>query len=274
MKLLNLFFLLLSASAQAENLPCPPQPASEPYVYLSDFKWKQTLEDMRTKYRETYSSGKRLKGRAHWDAGLNSYVLTHPMKNEKVRISATFIRNITRHIEISLERRYADFIFFPDMGHSHLFVPLADFGDIDAIPTDQPHLAYERMFALPGLKVLYHTAEQLTVRPGDRNEGPFPQDKELLWRYFSRNPIGDNITGENVAPHFAFNQENYNTVNELKGHRLWSAGFTLSASKHGCFRFQDPEGQEQRFDISLEDLPYSAGNGGDLGLSVRGTWNH
>jgi len=261
-----LFALLLpTASVYAETLPCPPQPDSEPIVYMSDFKWGQTLEQLRAKFPEIYQSGKRLKARAYFDENEGSYILPKP--TGKVKISADFIRNVTRHVEHSLERRYADFVFFPDMGHSHFFVPESDWGEIDDIPTDQQHLVYQKLLSMPGLKVLYHTAEQLAVREGERGRGDFPQDKVLLWRYFSRNPIGDNVTGDNVAPYFAFNNDNYNTLSDLKGHRSWSSGFSISASKDGCFSYRAPDEKIYRFDLSLEDLPY--GSGGDEGLRAK-----
>ncbi len=82
--------------------------------------------------------------------------------------------------------------------------------------------------------------------------------------------MGDNAGGENVAPRFAFNNTNYNTVHELAGHHSWSAGYSLSASKDGCFSYRGPDGREYKFDISLEDLPYSPiGDGGDIRFKSR-----
>ena len=257
-----------SFSAQAEEkLPCPAQAPDEPLVYMSDFSWGQSLESMRAKFSETYASGKRLKGRAHLDAD-DAYVVPRP--TGLIRLTPEFLRSVRRHIEIALERRYADFIFFPDMGHSHFFIPEAEWDAIAAIPGERQHEAYTKMVALPTLQVLYHTAEQLAVREGARGAGAFPQDKTLLWRYFSRNPIGDNTTGENVAPHFAFHNDNYNTLHELKGHRSWSAGFSISASKDGCFQYTAPDGREMRFDLSFEDLPY--GKGGDDSIGSLRRW--
>ena len=250
----------------SEPLPCPPQAPDEPLLYMSELPWGQSLEQMREKFAWVYASGKRLKGRAHLDAAGN-YVAQKA--SGPVRIPAALIRNVRRHIEISLERRYADFVFFPDMGHSHFFLPEAAWDAIHGNPALKDHEAYEKMLELPSLKVLYHTAEQLAVREGKKGDGPFPQDKTLLWRYFSRNPIGDNETGENVAPHFAFHNDNYNTVHELRGHRSYSAGFSISASKDGCFAYTAPDGKVYRYDLGLEDLPYSSGNGGDLGASLR-----
>ncbi len=262
MKNLILALLLSHAPVYAnEQLPCPPQSASEPLLYMSEFSWGQNLEQMGAKFKEVYQSGKRLKGRAYLDSRGN-YVVR--MGEGFVPVPVRFIGAVRRHIEISLERRYADFIFFPDMGHSHFFMPESEWDRVTA-PSEQFRI-YTNLLALPSLKVLYHTAEQLRVREGERGQGAYPQDETLLWRYFSRNPVGDVITGENVAPYFAFENKSYNTLHELKGHRSWSAGFSVSASKDGCFRYTGTDGKEYRFDLSLEDLPYSpgGGEGGDM----------
>lgn len=258
--------ILFALTAQADSTLCRKQQANEPLIYMSEFKWGQSLAAMKEKSEQIYKSGKRLKGRAFYDELTKGYVIE--LDSGRVRLTNEFIRNVTRHIEINLERRYADFVFFPDMGHSHLYIPEKDWEELDKIPPSERHTLYEKMLALPSLQMLYHTAEQLAVKEGERGEGAFPQDKILLWRYFSRNPVGDNTTGENVAPRFAFNNNSYNTVHELAGYHSWSAGYTLSASKDGCFSFKAPDGQEFRFDISLEDLPYSpvdGGGGGDIG---------
>lgn len=243
------------------SFPCAPQAENEPLVYLSDFKWGMSLEAMGKKFDFIYASGKRLKGRAYYDEKERAYLVQK--NNGTVRLTPEFLRNVRRHIEIALERRYADYVFFPDMGHSHLYIPEAEWPPIQEIPGERVHELYTKMLALPSLKVLYHTAEQLGVKEGERNNGPFPQDKILLWRYFTRNPVGDNTTGENVAPVFAFTNNVYNTVGELKGHASWSAGFSISASKDGCFAYTAPGGKELRFDLSLDDLPAAPeGQGG------------
>jgi hypothetical protein len=272
MRKLLALFALFPTLAFAEPLDCRKPEPGEPILYMSDFKWGQSLPEMGEKFKTIYASGKRLKGRAYFDEILRSYVFE--MESGKVRIGSDFIRNITRHAEISLERRYADFIFFPDMGHSHLYIPLKDWPALEEIPMKDRHLLYEKMLSLPSLQVLYHTAEQLSVREGGKNDGLFPQDKILLWRYFSRNPVGDNLTGENVAPRFAFDNENYNTVGELPGHRGWSAGFIISASKDGCFSYRAPDGTTYRFDLSLEDLPYSPVGDGDIQKRIRRDFGH
>lgn len=253
----RLFILLFVVTfpieeAQAKAAERCKRPAdNESFVYSDDFQADYSLEEMAKAFEQTYRSGKRLKGRAYYDEDLGSMVLPH--HSGLVKIDQAFIQSVTRHVEISLERRYADFIFFPDMGHAHLHIPKKDY---DRLKSVNPMSAmYEGFFAYRDLKMLYHTAEKLTVKPGKHSEGPFPQDPVLLWRYFSRNPVGDNGGGENVF--VLFNQDEplrYNTVKFVPGHDEYSAGFDISASKGGCFPYQH-QGKTLYFDLSLESLP-------------------
>lgn len=254
---MQIFFLLLTAfllpfeSAQGGPERCGKPAVGEKVVYSDDFKRSYSLEEMAAAFKETYESGARLKGRAYYDEAAKSYVIPH--HSGPVKIDQAFIQSVRRHIEISLERRYADFIFFPDMGHSHLHIPAEDYEGLKSVAPQNK--MYEKMFAYRRLQMLYHTAEKLVVRPGEYSNGDFPQDPVLLWRYFSRNPVGDNNGGENVKIFFNLAEPNkYNTVKDIPGHREYSAGFDISASKDGCFPYQH-NGQKYYFDLSLESLP-------------------
>jgi hypothetical protein len=249
--LLSALYFLTLPDAISGNVRCNPPTPDEPIVYSDGFLGSFTLEEMAQVFDEHYRSGRRLKSRAYFDSSQNSFVLPH--RDGLVKVDSTFVASVTRHVEISLERRYADFIFFPDMGHSHLFIPESDYERLLSIKPASAR--YEAFFSYRKLKVLYHTAEKLTVRPGKYSEGPFPQDPVLLWRYFARNPVGDNDGGESVFVLFQLeNPEKYNTVKRVPGHSEYSAGFEISASKDGCFPYQH-KGKTQYFDLSLEPLP-------------------
>ena len=252
-------FALIANFAFAQPPACLKPNADEPFFYTKDFHWGMTLEDMGKSFDAVLAGNKRLFARAYFDPALNSYVF--PSQDGPVRIDPRFIESITHHLEISLERRYADFVFFPDLGHSHFFVPDSDWSAISKIKSKKD--IYEALMNLRSLKILYHTAEQLKVRGGERYNEAFPQDKILLWRYFARNIIGDNDGGENVYPLFSFDKTiEYNTLSELKGHFFWSPGFNIATSSKGCFPYHK-DGKTYYFDLSLEDLPYDNSGGDD-----------
>lgn len=235
---------------------CQPAGKDDPVVYGNEFSWGQSREDQRKNFDTIYNSGKRLLGRAYFNEATKSFEISQD--SGKVKIDPKFIASITRHLEISLERQYAENIFFPDMGHSHFYIPASDWALLEKEPLR--HKLYEKMFALRSLKILYHTAEQLQVKPGERSQGPFPQDPVLLWRYFARNVLGDNNGGENLAILFR-GPEGYNSVSDVAGYHLYSAGFYVSASKDGCFPFQ-ANGKTLYFDIATEEMPYDNSKGG------------
>jgi hypothetical protein len=258
---LVVLFLMPNFAQAAPARACSAPAKDEPVVYANDFHWGQSRDDQKKKFDWLYSSGKRLQGRMYYNEASKGYELNQPYGI--VKVDPQFIASVTRHLEISLQRQYAENIFFPDMGHSHFYVPEKEWPALKDEP--ERNKLYERMFALRSLKILYHTAEQLQVKSGEHSEGPFPQDPVLLWRYFSRNVFGDNAGGENVA--ILFNgPDGYNSVSNVPGYFLYSAGFNVSASKDGCFPFQQ-DGKTLYFDLSLEDLPYDNSNGdGDTSL--------
>ena len=141
-----------------------------------------------------YDSGHRMEKRAYIKEG--QFFL--PVKNEDgASIKNQFFNNISNHIEISLERNYADYIFFSDMGHSHLLLPI-DFykNKIYTMPTKPRSKRIEILLGNPNIKILYHTAEQLKLK--DENK-ELLTDRKMMWRFFSRNVIGDNKNGKNTS---------------------------------------------------------------------------
>jgi hypothetical protein len=252
---ITLCFALTAVSAWADESRCQPPKEGEKIAYLDDFHWGQSREDMKKNFETQYNSGKRLFGRAHLDTDGKTYIFSEPYG--KIKLNKTFIASVRRHIEIALDRGYAESIFFPDMGHSHLYIPESDWPALDKI--DARNKFYEAVFSLKSLRILYHTAEQLQVREGERSQGPFPQDPMLLWRYFARNVFGDNGGGENVS--ILFEQPPaYNTVSDVKGYHVYSAGFYLSASKDGCFAYEHG-GKTYYFDIAVAEMPSDPNNG-------------
>ncbi|MGE3263393.1 MAG: hypothetical protein AB7K68_16565 [Bacteriovoracia bacterium] len=256
MQVLALLFALAPTLALAEaGRRCEKPAKEEPVVYSNEFHWGQNRSDMQKNFEMIYESGKRLLGRAYYNEASHGYEMSAPYG--VVKVDPKFIASVTRHLEISLQRGYAEQIFFPDMGHSHFYIPEKEW---PALAAEQSRSKlYEKLFALRSLKILYHTAEQLQVKPGERSEGPFPQDPVLLWRYFSRNVFADNNGGENVGILFR-GPQGYNSVGEVEGYNLYSAGFYVSASKDGCFPYSF-KGKTYYFDLAIEEMPYDNSKG-------------
>lgn len=266
MKKAKLFLILitvhLSFGGYAQDVreeTCAAPKADEPVIYNSDFSWGMSQEDIKNKEKEIYDSGKRLQKRAYLNKEGELVVsVTAIGEDELAKIPALFIKSIKAHIENALKRKYVDAVIFPDMGHSHFFMKEDFFNrQIAPLPVSQRALGYERMMNNRDLKVLYHTAEQLTVHTADRT---LIDNRSLQWRFYTRNLVGDNrALGKMELLHAESHR--HNTANEYdEGYRYWGAGFYVSVSKDGCFAFTR-EGETQYFDINFTGLAADPNNG-------------
>jgi hypothetical protein len=234
---------------------CAKPLEGEPVVYSSDFKWGVTFAEMKQKFEEIYQTDKRLLNRAYYDPNQNSFVLPFRGGPQVVKIGETFIRSVTRHIERGLQLKYMNFVFFPDMGHSHVHVPQKYYDEVLA-PIKEFHLLYEKMLNEPTVKFLYHTAEQLNMVGEDKM--PLP-DRFLQWRLYTRNLVGYNDGGNTIETLFE-PESDHNTARGEEGYRYWGGGFNIHASKNGCFAYKQAD-QTYYFDISLDDLPSKTSGG-------------
>ncbi len=239
---------------------CAAPADDEPIVFSNDFSWGYSIEEMGIRYEEIYASGKRLNNRAYWDEDRGAFMLpgTEAWGGD-VELSRRLVENVTLHIEQSLALKYVDFVFFPDMGHAHLFIPEDHWQEVYAdTPVSEFSRRYEAMFDDPKLKVFYHVAEQLQTRDDDGN---LIEDRHTSWRFHTRNVVGDNNWERRIQLLTDF-ESKANTAHDLPDHKYYGAGFNLSASKDGCFPFENRHGEVQWYDISLEDLPFDTSQGG------------
>ncbi len=235
---------------------CQKETPLEPKIKMEDMGWGQTLKVMAEKFNTIYESGKRLEFRSHMVG--SDFVL--PLKNgTQVFLGKQFINSVVSHIEVALERSYVDYIFFSDMGHSHMFIDNKTYYEkVSPISNSDKKAKYEIMLNDPKTKFLYHTAEQLHMK--DKDTKIILPDRKVQWRFYTRNIIGDNLASEKLeiihAPHSGFNTAKSDDFDPgEKKYRYWGAGYSISASKNGCFEFKN-KGQSYYFDISLYDVAY------------------
>lgn len=253
-----IFIPNVSALAGTDILTrCRAETAQDKNVYMSDFSWGYSLQDMLKKALEIYVSGKRLKNRAYYEPALKAYVMpASTSEGAKLTIlNLKFIENIKNHIEDSMKKHYADAVFFPDMGHSHLLVPEQMFKtEFDVIDyAKDKNIFYEKLFSKDELQILYHTAEQLKMREEDKGiGGALINDGYLLHRYNHRNVVGKNDGTKEVYTVSVQDTQTFNTVREVEGYHYWGAGFALNASQDGCFSFEY-ENKTYFYDLSFDD---------------------
>lgn len=239
-------------NANLEN--CQPVQPTDQILWANEYYGdKYSEQTMTEKFQEIYNSGKRLNHRAYYSQEKKHYVMPWAGSTSStlwvdISVPQKFFEMITSHIESALKLGAAKHVFFPDMGHSHLFLP-QDHWDIEyreefVTPEETP-IRYSKMFTDKRLLVHYHTAEKLKYLDDDGNILPGMQ-----FRRDNRNPVGD-MLGNGIVL-MPSTDTPINTVGELAGHRRWGAGFAISASKDGCFEYTH-EGQTYRYDMSFFD---------------------
>lgn len=242
---------------------CAPKTLEEPTLYQKVFnKFNMSLLEIENLYPIIYNSDARLTNRVGYFSETKKFTSVN-LKNtsESADFPEHYIKSIILHVENALKLKYAQYIFFPDMGHSHLFIPLEYYNNVmSKAPSRRFIDALELAFKAPNLKTLYHTAEQLRLLDETKN---VLSDRHLQWRFYTRNPVID--AHGHIEIHTDFKAEGgYNTLRNLEGHRYYS-GYNISANKNGCFPFENASGQIEYFDLSAWDLPYEyAGEGSYL----------
>lgn len=252
--MLPLFALLtlpaLANSSLVRSQTCAPQVPGEHVIHNEDFLWGETLPQILKRAQDLYIVDKRLDQRAYINAE-GQVVLPMDVFNvgiKEVKLSPTFIKSVRLHIEQALKRRYVDAIIFSDMGHSHFFIPQDYYrNELRDIPIHENHIMYEKMLSYEGLKVLYHTGEQLQMKD---ESGTLLPDRHIQWRFFTRNLVGDNKAQGHLELIHAEDHA-YNTAHEYEeGYKYWGAGFYISANKNGCFPFTH-KGETFYFGLNL-----------------------
>ena len=254
MKITLLVFTLiitnLSQAAFLDQSNCLPEKSDEPFLVVQDFKWGYTLPQLLERFVEIYKSDKRLKKRAYWSDEKKALVFPHNSFNGgDIVVPLDFAIKISQHIESGYKHKIIDAVFFPDMGHSHIFIPIDRWQTIyDPYPVSQISRFYEVVFQDPSVKFLYHTAEQLKMIENNQ----LVEDERVRFRHKTRNLVGS-MDGTGAISWITNPESPVNTAHELPGHYYYGAGFNLSANKSGCFS-AEVNGKKLKFDISMYDL--------------------
>lgn len=225
-----------AAFALAPTRNCPRPTAQEPTTRRNDWTLLENLTAAKAQYENLYRSGKRIQDRAFWSEAHDSYVIAR--KNGLIRVDASFIRHLSEQMAVALDNGYADFLFYPDMGHVHLYASHADARELDAIADENAR--FEAMLRMPTLITLFHTAELLRLRLGDWFDGPLVDDPWLRWRYYSRNFLAENQDGKTPQVIFA-KDPRYNTVRSIEGFSMRNSLY-FSGSQDGCFAVTTKQG--------------------------------
>lgn len=227
-----IFFIMntmsVMAIAHTPRESCNFPQTNEPKTKLADWKIYPNIESAEQDFKDLYFDGRRLPERTYWERG---YKL--PMGDYNIDLPIDIVRAISKHIEEALEKKYAEFVYYPDMGHVHILIP------------DDSHV--NKPLERKDIKFLYHTGELFQFMEGSIVDGQLVEDEWMQWRYYSRNFVGEMDVTKNLSVLFA-EGATYNTVRELPGYKQVMTLY-MSSSQQGCFPYQ-LEGQKLYFDIS------------------------
>ncbi len=252
--------ILLSNAMALEELNLNPNCNNEssPLFIYDEYKWGLNYNDIEIDFLESYTLEKRLEGRAYVNENSKIMVPIITPKGKKLEFELLphALNIITKHIENALENRYADKIYFPDMGHGHFLIPEHIWETIsEKYSLEEKHLYYKALFNEPEVKILYHAAEQIQMTEtfiddlgNKRNSDALLKDKAIQWRYYTRNIIG-NLTTGNLNVRLA-STEKFNTLTALPGYTKRDS-FHINANKNGCFPFKQ-NGKTLFFDLSFQ----------------------
>jgi hypothetical protein len=222
----TLFLGLLVFMSLPARPDCSRPLPDEPYTSRTEWNVIRSKDSASQSWKDLYQSGRRLRNRAYLAEDL-SYVFP-----DGTKIPSRFLNSLKAQIATAIDRKYADHVFYPDLGHVHLL-----------IPEGTQDLSDESALSRPDLIFLYHTAELYEMRPG----GELSPDPWLQWRFYSRNLVGHN--DERADVDIAYTDEKYGTVRGLPGYRQVETVY-LSTSKNGCFELNTAEGN-LKLDLSL-----------------------
>jgi len=234
---------------------CAPPESTEPVLYSNIFRGSFDKSQMKELYEIVYKSPKRLPNRVGYEnSGL---FISRSLNNftNFTEFNENVLKAIIKQVEATLRHDHARYIFFPDMGHSHFFIPLDYYeSEMKGRPLGI-YLARTVAMRSSGLKMLYHTAEKLIMTDEDRQ---VLNDMDTQWRFHTRNPSLD-LNG-NIMLLKKYSGSGVNTARNLDGYRYY-AGFSISANQKGCFPFETATGEIQYFDLSAFSLAPQPGTG-------------
>lgn len=255
-----LTLLFLSGKTSFAQPNCDAYKEGQPFLAQKDVFHFYTRAQMAESFKQIYRADARLIDRVYFAPDSDSFFLPVDSKEGKIdiRIPNTFIEAISWQIEEALDRELAEYVFFPDMGHTHFLIPQTRWDSFYQYlnPYTNARALFSNLFHEKDAYFLYHTAERLQFPPRDPDTSEISiQDPYLRYRYDTRNLVAQNEAyGKLFIIHHP-DKKKHNSAHELDGYKYFSFGIFISANKNGCFRYTHRE-KEYYYDINLVGYPY------------------
>lgn len=246
-----LMLVLVQPAFANSDSRCLRETSEEPFIYRNQLnEWELTPENMAHKYEQFYSAPHRLKYRFFKQNGQTIAPITDNNSNLTfAEVPSSFVETIKGNIIEALNKKYARHVFFPDLGHAHIWIEEKSRTTEDSAALKLPEAkAYSAFLQSKALRLLYHTAEQLSAPPlaTFRGQVSDKENKDYLWRLLNRHLLGGPV-GSKLEVFLDDSEARKNGYNSVL------SAVYISANKNGCFSFMDGE-KETRFDLSF--VPY------------------
>lgn len=230
-----LFSFYFSSYALESSLSSCDKPSGqdEPLDQYSIHVVKNSSE-AKDQFNKIYTSPQRLKNRIYWSKDKQRFV--SPANSNEPVVPEEFINNVRDQISQALRNKFADFIYYADLGHFHIL-----------IPKNQNH------WDLSDVKILnlYHSGELYQFKKNGSLFGELIDDPHWQWLYQMRNFVGVNQSQAPLTSVFADPKAFYNTVQHIDGYKEVGIAH-MSANKNGCFSLTNTSPLNWRFDLSID----------------------
>ena len=214
------------------------------YIYEEDYSWDYSFDEVGKLYEEIYKSGKQLPFPVYYNSHFSSFMMPVTDSSE-LPVPWDFIFSIICHIEQALEYNMADYIFLPDMGHGHFFLPRNHHLFLQKDISDEQ--VYTAVLNSKKLKILYHTAEMFLFFGTEREFMKLSSHEQF--RNVTRNLVGSFVECDTMVSYIPY-PFGSPVVNSLgSDYRRVAQDIDISANKNGAFPFAW-NGKLYYFDIS------------------------
>jgi hypothetical protein len=240
--ILLLFILSFHLSAQQDC--SDPFSSHTPILLSGPWAHFQTNQDVETHFTQLLSQGKRLeyRGMRQGDQYLLPIVSINRSGLERpalwINLPEHLIQSVIKHIQLAIDNGYAQFPFFPDMGHGHLHLPPGSPGS--ERNGRMPHEFLSDEFNDPNLALLYHSAEAYDLTHSSS------EDWSHIWLH--RNFVG-RMDKDGPLEVLQGPLQGMNTLGSIPG-MVKGSTIYFSASRQGCIPFEF-QGESLFLDFSM-----------------------
>jgi hypothetical protein len=223
-----------SSSLEAAARRCPRPLAQSETLHYEDvtIRGHASPGQLETIGRSIYLGDRRHPGAFYYSAERGSFIgRTHG--EVEILVPSAFIERVLSHLSAALTRGYARSLYFADLGHGHLLVPLEEYrSHVEPAPPHSQEL-YDALLNSRNLMVLYHAAEQMLKVVNGR-----PIADPMSRHYVDRRNIVGSFTDRPQTRYLTPQPGDlHNTQGDPEGYRAYGS-IEFTWNRNACFPVQ------------------------------------